>query len=326
MKAQGQQDSSDHSAAQVSTSSVTRRTALVAFAAAAMLSGLVGCGNPSASSSAGRAPASVDNVSGIIGGDVAAGSEDFVKSTVMLYDAVQQSLCTASIISKDMLLTAAHCVDDSPKALKVIFLLSLDKLSKDNVQTSVRQVTDFRTNPLWATNQDEEKNTGDLAVVKFAGGLPDGYSPVGLLNKSADIANTVTVLLAGYGTSDGVAGTGAGLLRSVETTVLDASFSASEFLVKQDAGKGACHGDSGGPAFIRIGDRLAVAGLTSRGVNDPKNQCNVSAAYTSVPHYLTWIKATAKMLEAAPLPAAPAPATAATTPAAATDSQVVANH
>ncbi|MES2965567.1 MAG: trypsin-like serine protease, partial [Bdellovibrionota bacterium] len=115
--------------------------------------------------------------------------------------------------------------------------------------------------------------------------------------------------LSGYGNSNGKAGTGAGKLRWVETTIKKADYTKSEILVEQSKGKGACHGDSGGPAYVKVDGTLVLIGVTSRGVDDANNDCSVSAAYTSIPFYSAWIKRTSTALNKAaktPAPATPA--------------------
>jgi secreted trypsin-like serine protease len=91
----------------------------------------------------------------------------------------------------------------------------------------------------------------------------------------------------------------AGKLRSVTTTMKNATYSKSEFLIEASKGKSACHGDSGGPAYVNIDGEDVLTGVTSRGVDDEQDMCNVSAAYTSIPFYATWIVSTSKQLDAA---------------------------
>lgn len=228
---------------------------------------------------------------GIIGGTDATGSEDFSKTVVVLYDKSLGALCTASILSDKLLLTAAHCVASEPTNLYVVF--GTDVNSTDII---VRRVVVAQQTPVWAARQNEELNTGDMAVVGFIGGLPEGYHAASLLTDSSQLKDGGAITLAGYGLSDGVAATGAGKLRYVDTTIQQAAYSQSEILMEQSKGKGACHGDSGGPAYVQVNGQRLLAGVTSRGVNDPNNQCNVSSAYTSVAFYADWIKQASALL------------------------------
>lgn len=268
----------------------TLRTAGLLAVLAGLATGLAACGQPQQNAISGY-----DNQSGsIIGGQEATGSEDFTKTIVALYDVAQGSLCTASILSDSILVTAAHCVESEAKDLRVVFGVDLEA---QNI--IVKPVESFQQSPLWATRQNQELNTGDIAVVKFSGGLPAGYVPATLLSDVKQLKNGQTTLLSGYGIDDGVKQTGAGRLRFVETTIQDTNYSKTEVLIDQKNGKGACHGDSGGPAYVDIGGRKLLWGVTSRGVNDPNNDCSVNAAYTSIPAYSAWVKKTADALNKA---------------------------
>lgn len=256
------------------------------------LAGLVGCANPSNSTSGTISANDLKNDGQIIGGTDATGEEDFTKSIVSLYNVADESLCTASIITDSILVTAAHCVDGKPSDLRVVFGVSLE-----DTNIIIKPVEAFQVSPLWPVRQNQEFNSGDIAVVRFAGGLPAGYKPVPMLTDAAVLKDGQPVLLAGYGISDGVESTGAGRLRYVETTIQNAKFSKTEVLVDQTKGKGACHGDSGGPAYIEMNGKRLLWGVTSRGVNDPNNDCSVSAAYTSIAYYTAWISMTSLKLE-----------------------------
>lgn len=257
---------------------------------------------------------------GIIGGSDATGSEDFAKHTVILYDTKIGALCTASILSESIAVTAAHCVDSEADALRIGF--GIDMNSKSVI---VQRVDAYQVSPVWKFRQNMEFNTGDIALVRFSGGLPKGYAPVKFLSDSSKLKDGMDVMLAGFGASKVALvkdpRTGqmsadheeAGKLRSVTTTMKNAAYSKSEFLVEASKGKSACHGDSGGPAYVKVeverdGKTVledVLTGVTSRGVDDEQDMCNVSAAYTSIPFYAKWIASTAKQLDAAVLAAAP---------------------
>jgi len=265
---------------------------LRAIGALFALAGLVGCSN---------SPNAISNLhpdGQIIGGTEATGNEDFAKTIVALYDVTEGSLCTASILSETILVTAAHCVGGSPADLRVVFGLDLE--SKNII---VRPVEAYQVSPVWPVRQEQEFNTGDIAIVKFRGGLAPGFTAATLLSDINLLKDGQTTLLSGYGISDGVAHTGAGRLRFVETTVKQVNFTKSEVLIDQTKGKGACHGDSGGPAYVEVNGKKLLWGVTSRGVNDPKNDCSVAAAYTSIPFYAAWIERTAKALNSSNAPA-----------------------
>jgi secreted trypsin-like serine protease len=237
----------------------------------------------------------------IIGGTDATGSEDFAPVVVSVYNAAKGGLCTGSIVSDSLIVTAAHCVDGKPSDLRLIFGTDIR-----NEQTrTVKMVDAYKVSPLWPFRSDEEFNAGDIAMIKFSGGLPAGYRAAQILNDKSALQNGTVVTLAGYGISDGVAHTGAGNLRYTDVKIQNAAYSESEVLVSQTEGKGACHGDSGGPAYVRVNGQLMLWGVTNRGVNDPKNDCSVSAAYANILAHTDWLKETAtELLKAPTAPAA----------------------
>nr|WP_042180050.1 serine protease [Kibdelosporangium sp. MJ126-NF4]CEL14182.1 secreted trypsin-like serine protease [Kibdelosporangium sp. MJ126-NF4]CTQ88549.1 secreted trypsin-like serine protease [Kibdelosporangium sp. MJ126-NF4] len=86
-------------------------------------------------------------------------------------------------------------------------------------------------------------------------------------------------------------------LRQLDTTLVDAArcpsgriTPASEICVSNVGGKGACYGDSGGPAIQKVDGRWAVVGLTSRsGVNNI--DCATGPAiYTDIVAYEQYIR------------------------------------
>ncbi len=249
---------------------------------------------------------------GIIGGADATGGEDFAKHIVGVYDAAIGAICTGTILSETIIITAAHCVESPASSLRVVFGTDFN-----SPQLAVRIVDAYKVSPLWAFRQGESLNTGDISVVKFSGGLPAGYKPMKFLTDATLLKDNASVMLAGFGASNVVQvrdpRTGrmvsdhqnAGKLRFVTTSIKKAVFSKSEVLVEQSKGKGACHGDSGGPAYTEVDGEMVVFGVTSRGVDDPNDTCGVSAAYTNVAYYANWIVRTSKDLnQVNPAPAA----------------------
>lgn len=226
---------------------------------------------------------------GIIGGQVATGTEDFAKTVVLLYDKGIGAMCTASIISDHLLVTAAHCVSSPAKDLVVAFGTDIS-----STNLIVRPVVSTETTPIWPVRQNQTLNTGDLALVAFVGGLPTGYKAARMLGDISQLKDGDIATLAGYGEADGVTGKGAGQLRSVDIAISKVDLSQTEILFDQSGGKGACHGDSGGPAYVTIKGVRYLVGVTSRGVD----QCKSDSIYTNIPYYAAWIVREAKVLTA----------------------------
>ena len=239
----------------------------------------------------------------ILGGQEVKSSDPVQASTVGVYSPAPGgqggALCTGTLISKDIALTAAHCVQ--PGGPKPVLIFGRD-LHAPGAQH--REGTAVAVDPKWRTHQGRGMDQGDVALVKFGGGMPAGYHQVSTVQSASAIKNGGVVQLAGYGISNARTHTGAGKLRETSVRIVDSRPGKSEMILDQTHGRGACHGDSGGPAFVRQGAGIALAGLTNRGYPDhAPDDCAHQVVYTKVPSYKRWITANERKLEAARSPA-----------------------
>lgn len=251
----------------------------------------------------------------IIGGSPVEKQSYLARSTVAIISAHMEgdkevtAICTGSLLPGNFVLTAAHCMDDF---MVVVF----DKAVSN---TSVMLPVDHASvHPLWRTHQQNlqrlqlkeqsqqeiteedinliSRNNGDIAIIHFSGQAPKEYVPATLLRKASALQNGGEVILAGFGITDGIAKSGEGTLLETKVQIADAQFSETEVKLDQTLGKGACHGDSGGPAYVKMGDRMFLWGITSRGVDDEQDTCGKFSAYTSVLPYTKWIVKTMKLM------------------------------
>jgi secreted trypsin-like serine protease len=239
----------------------------------------------------------------IIGGQEVGPNDPDLASVVGLVTLTPMGMgiCTASIIAEDILVTAAHCVTTStgvpvdPKTVAVVFGTKLEE------PTGVQEVIALKANPKWKGARSRGPDQNDIAVIRFTGGLPSGYAPAKLLPSSPGLRNRQPVILMGYGVDvmNDQGGTGAGTLRKVVVPIAKAAFSKTETSIDQSAGKGACHGDSGGPAYVRSGKQLLLWGVTNRA--DPEtggDRCNQGAVYTRILAHKDFINSAARTMRA----------------------------
>ncbi|UXR64197.1 trypsin-like serine protease [Bdellovibrio bacteriovorus] len=230
------------------------------------------------------------NADGIIGGTEVQATDKIQNSIVAVYDAFEGEICTGSLLPNNIVLTAAHCIGYFTEDMYVFFGTEITALSER------RQVDKVEVSPYWENRQGEDFDTGDIAMIHFTGTVPAGYKPVTFLPNKRSLKTGMEITVAGYGISDGVTGDGVGRLRSTKVTISNLNYSTSEFLIDQTKGTGACHGDSGGPAYVEIKGELYLMGVTSRGVKDDNNDCSQFSAFTSTLYYKTWINRMATKL------------------------------
>jgi secreted trypsin-like serine protease len=238
----------------------------------------------------------------IVGGETVRAGDPLASSTVLIVGQIgpkQQYICTGSLIARDTIVTAAHCVAEDlsapvdPKNIVLIFGLSVPTSAAEAQRTPMTHISGYKYAPGWkgaASGKEEGTDTHDIAVIHFAGELPSGYAPATIINQSVPFAAGDDVTLAGYGIDTTVKSPsnptqGAGILRKVSGVAMKGAISqaGTEMLVERKTGV-SCQGDSGGPAFIESRGKDYLWGVTSRG--DAKCEMGI---YTFIPAYADFI-------------------------------------
>jgi secreted trypsin-like serine protease len=212
----------------------------------------------------------------IVGGAAVKKNDPIAATTVAVLNG--DALCSGSIVSDDLVVTAAHCVGPDKSQMKIVFKKSL----KGELPTAA--VLGYVVPKEYAGDKASGKDQNDIALVRFEGSLPEGYRAAQILPATEILRDGETVTLAGFGITRAKTHVGAGTLRKVEVTIENAEYGKSEVLLDQTHQKGACHGDSGGPAFVMDdnGDPL-LWGVTSRAApSTAPDDCAHQAIYTSV--------------------------------------------
>lgn len=238
---------------------------------------LVGC----TQSTSYQPPISNQNLEPIIGGTLVPESDQISNYIVAIHDAFTGQLCTGTLLTRNIAITAAHCIGMFKEDMYVFYGNELSALS-GHLEVDKVEVSKY-----WESRKDEDLDTGDIALVHFQGNLPSNYRPALIMNKP--IKDDMVLSVAGYGMDSRQSEDGVGKLRKTELQVLNANFSYTEFTMDQSKGSAACHGDSGGPAFVFENGRFYLMGVVARGVNDPDDTCEVIGAFTKTYIYKDWI-------------------------------------
>lgn len=229
---------------------------------------------------------------GIFGGDEVSASDIIARTTVGIYNPTEKYLCTGSLYGRNFVITAAHCLVGDPRNLEVRFGVDM------RAPLFIRPVLAGKSRV--RAVEKIYQNLGDIAVLKYEGGIPSdyGFRSVNFLSDYKALGRGTRVIAAGYGIKGPTLGNGSGVLRKVTLEVKDPRYSRTEISLKQGLFKGVCNGDSGGPSFVKGSDgQLYLWGVTSSGAGIPKvRACLFRSIFTRVDSYASWIKETARSL------------------------------
>lgn len=225
----------------------------------------------------------------IIGGQEVTKTDPIQRSTVGIFSpspgSKSGSLCTATLIKNNIALTAAHCIN--PRASKPVVIFGPNLRAPEAIREKASAVKVY---PKWNQSSKSGMDQGDIALVKFDGGIPSGYNKIATASSDRSIKTGGQVVLAGYGISNARTKEGAGRLRKTSVQIANSRPGKSEMILDQSKGRGACHGDSGGPAYIQRNGKMILAGITNRGYpNGSADDCAHQVVYTKVPAYRDWI-------------------------------------
>ncbi len=270
---------------------------------------------------------------GIVGGQAVDNTSWIGKGIVFIMQEYQldrethTSICTGSLIDRNIVLTAAHCVDKSRNNvsnLSVYFSAQPECDSNHGRLSQKRKsVAELRIHPSWNPATSETTSRGDIALIRIYGKAPSAYVPVKLAKDFLPLPETQKIVIAGYGMTNpdyyGDFG-GSVSLRMADALPINGgeraylvqltgdqnefnNLASNEMLyIDQSRGKGICGGDSGGPSFMQnAAGEPVVTGVASFVMN-PRNAgrlCGYVAAHTSTYFHKLWIDQNFKMMRTA---------------------------
>jgi hypothetical protein len=224
---------------------------------------------------------------------------DGVGRSVVMILGSYGTACTATAIGRDLLLTAAHCVQPGADYK----LVDRDPGHDPSQVPVLKDTARIERDPQFDMKRlFGHLATADVALIKLVDPLPARIPPVRIGGETETVAVGDSLVVAGYGVTVRGDGRTGGTVRGA-TLVATGVPGTLQIRLFDPAtkglspGLGACAGDSGAPAFRDTNGTLSVIGVVSWSTGpNLGGGCGGLTGITPLVRYRQWIVDTARML------------------------------
>ncbi len=221
-------------------------------------------------------------------------ADDTLARHVLIVVGGSRTGCSGTVIARDLVLTAAHCVE--PRARLVVI-----EPGSNPRRTKRYAVTRFERHPDFDVESGmARRETTDVALLKLAEPLAVKIAPATLGTRDYFPIGD-HFIVAGYGITGPREG-GFGVLRSALLVVVRHTASGAVRLADPEKrgetpGLGACSGDSGGPVFEASANPTALVGVVSWATDSTRHAgCGGLTGMTPLARVREWIVETSSKL------------------------------